>query len=115
MRCLSMSFSQNRFLPSGQARGQAFCETCSGIGIYTLPVLLDSVHIACMEHDQPRDFACPRCQARYKIVRMRSEPGIAHQMLQCRVCEERLASSENDHILKYFLVSRPGPRSSSFA
>jgi hypothetical protein len=54
-----------------------------------------------------RDFACPRCQARYKIVRMRSEPGIVHQMLQCRVCEKQVASTENDHVLKYFLVSRP--------
>jgi transcription elongation factor Elf1 len=65
-----------------------------------------------MEQDLPRDFACPRCQARYKIVRMRSEPGIVHQMLQCRVCEEQLASTENDHLLKYFLVSRPAPRGS---
>jgi len=25
--------------------------------------------------DHPRDFACPECQARYKVVRMRNEPG----------------------------------------
>jgi transcription elongation factor Elf1 len=73
------------------------------------------VHIACMEQVATRDFACPRCQARYKIIRMRSEPGIVHQMLQCRVCEEQLASTENDHVLKYFLVSRPAPRGSSCA
>ena len=60
-----------------------------------------------MERDQPRDFTCPRCQARYKIVRMQSEPGIAHRMLQCTVCAQSLAPTENEHILKYFLVNRP--------
>ena len=71
---------------------------------------VESVDGAKMEADRRYDFACPRCQARYKIVRMRSEPGIAHLIVQCRVCEEPLAPTENDHILKYFLVSRPSPR-----
>jgi predicted Zn finger-like uncharacterized protein len=60
-----------------------------------------------MERDHPHDFACPRCQARYKIVRMQSELGIARQMLQCMACDEPLPPTENDYILKYFLVSRP--------
>ena len=60
-----------------------------------------------MDPDHPRDFSCPRCQARYKIVRMRSDPGVAYRMLQCVACDQSLAPNENDHILKYFLVSRP--------
>ena len=58
-----------------------------------------------MLHDRPKDFACPRCQARYKIVRIKSEPGATHQMLQCMMCEQSLAPTEGDDILKYFLVS----------
>ena len=57
--------------------------------------------------DHPRDFACPECQARYKVVRMRTEPGESYPALQCRVCREPLASTEGDSILKYFLVGRP--------
>ena len=32
---------------------------------------------------------CPRCQARYKIVRLKSEIGAAYPMLECRVCQNR--------------------------
>jgi transcription elongation factor Elf1 len=60
-----------------------------------------------MESDHPSDFTCPRCQARYKTVRMQSEPGIAHGMLQCVVCGQSLAPTESDAILKYFLLGRP--------
>ena len=41
----------------------------------------------------------------YKIVRMKSEPGAVYGMLQCTVCQQALAPTENDHVLKYFLVS----------
>jgi hypothetical protein len=60
-----------------------------------------------MSRDDPRDFACPRCQARYKIVRIKSEAGAVHQALQCTVCKQQLAPTEDDNILKYFLVSAP--------
>jgi len=60
-----------------------------------------SVHIVNMSDD----FACPRCQARYRIVRIKSEPGAIHQMLQCLVCEQSLEPTDGDDILKYFLVS----------
>ena len=58
-----------------------------------------------MSYDGPGDFACPRCQARYKVVRIKSESGAIHQMLQCIVCGQALAPIEGDDILKYFLVS----------
>ena len=57
--------------------------------------------------DHPRDFACPECQARYKVVRMRTEPAASYPTLQCMVCRQPLAATEGDSILKYFLVSRP--------
>jgi transcription elongation factor Elf1 len=62
-----------------------------------------------MSKDRFRDFACPRCTARYKIVRVMVEQPAKHDLLQCIVCEQELAPTENDYILKYFLVSRPAP------
>ena len=59
----------------------------------------------------PEDFDCPRCQARYRIARMKSEQGVAYGMVQCVVCDQLLAPTEADAILKYFLVSRPKNRS----
>jgi predicted Zn finger-like uncharacterized protein len=59
----------------------------------------------------PEDFDCPRCQARYRIARMKSEQGVAYGMVQCVVCDQLLAPTEADAILKYFLVSRPKDRS----
>jgi len=58
-----------------------------------------------MHHDRPQDFACARCEARYKIVRINSESAATHQMLQCIVCEQPLAPADGDDLLKYFLVS----------
>ena len=60
-----------------------------------------------MNPDRPKDFVCPQCQARYKVVRMTVEPGASHGTLQCKVCRQPLASTEGDNILKYFFVSRP--------
>ena len=53
------------------------------------------------------DFFCPECQARYKVVRMKTEPGASYPTLQCMVCGKPLAAAEGDSILKYFLVRRP--------
>jgi transcription elongation factor Elf1 len=60
-----------------------------------------------MSRDHSQDFACPQCQAHYKVVRMTVEPGASHGTLQCKVCRQPLASTDGDNILKYFLVSRP--------
>ena len=53
-----------------------------------------------MKCDHARDFACPRCQARYRIVRMQSDPGVVYGMVQCMVCDQSLAPIENEYILK---------------
>lgn len=60
-----------------------------------------------MAKDRRENFVCPHCQARYKVVRMRAQPGVAHETLHCRVCRQPLASIDGDDILKYFLVRRP--------
>jgi hypothetical protein len=60
-----------------------------------------------MSRDAYHDFSCPRCQARYKIVRLKSEINAVHSMLECKVCRHELAPTEGGDILKYFLVARP--------
>jgi hypothetical protein len=63
-----------------------------------------------MSRDHPQDFFCQHCHARYKIVRIKFDSGAIHQALQCMVCEQQLAPTDGDDILKYFLVSRPRPK-----
>jgi len=65
-----------------------------------------------MSKTHPQDFACPGCQARYKIVRIKSDSGEIYQALQCMVCQHQLASMDSDDMLKYFLVSRPKTKES---
>jgi hypothetical protein len=52
------------------------------------------------------DFVCPRCTSRYKLVRVRAEPGLPGLPIYCRVCKESLAATDGDYALKYFLVSK---------
>jgi hypothetical protein len=63
-----------------------------------------------MSGDMYHEFSCPRCRAHYKVVRVKSEAGATHPMLECRVCQHELAPTEGDDILKYFLVGRSGPQ-----
>jgi len=51
--------------------------------------------------------SCSRCQAHYWVVRTKAEPGVVHQMLHCKVCQQPLPSVESGDMLKYFLVGRP--------
>jgi hypothetical protein len=52
------------------------------------------------------DFVCPRCTSRYKLVRVRAEPGLRGHLVHCRVCREPFASMDGEYALKYFLVDR---------
>jgi hypothetical protein len=62
-----------------------------------------------MVEDDRTDFICPGCQARYKIVRAKSEPRSSDWLLYCKVCKQPLAATDGEDVLKYFLVSRRGP------
>jgi hypothetical protein len=73
------------------------------------PIPGNRAHTPSMDPDRPRDFSCLRCQARYKIVRMKMESRDAHGTLQCMVCQASLSPTDDDHILKYFLISAPRP------
>ena len=59
-----------------------------------------------------QDFSCPSCSAHYRVVRMKSEGRAAYQYLQCTVCQQQLAPTDGDDILKYFLVSRSSAKKS---
>jgi hypothetical protein len=52
------------------------------------------------------DFRCPQCASRYKLVRVRAEPGLPALLVHCKVCREPLAATDGDYALKYFLVDR---------
>ena len=53
------------------------------------------------------DFACPRCGAGYKIVRMKDDSGRTYPPIGCRVCHGPLTATDDGTILKYFLIRRP--------
>jgi hypothetical protein len=56
--------------------------------------------------NNPADFVCPGCQARYKLVRVRSEARSRGFPLHCKVCKQPLAAKDGEDVLKYFLISR---------
>jgi hypothetical protein len=58
------------------------------------------------------DFVCPGCTSRYKLVRVRAEPGLPSRLLHCRVCKEPLAATDGEYALKYFLVENANKRNS---
>src|SRR5262245_4065831 len=60
-----------------------------------------------MAKDDSTNFICPGCQARYKVVRAKSESRAADWSLHCKVCKQPLAATEGEDVLKYFLISRP--------
>jgi hypothetical protein len=60
-----------------------------------------------MTEDRPMDFACPQCNAQYKVVRVKAEPGKWYRPVLCSVCETTMASIERDKVLKYFLEQLP--------
>jgi hypothetical protein len=63
-----------------------------------------------MVKDDLADFICPGCQARYKIVRVKSESRTGDGPLHCKVCKQPLAATDGEDVLKYFLISRPKAR-----
>jgi len=63
-----------------------------------------------MVKNNPGDFVCPGCQARYKLVRVKSELPSRNFPLHCKHCKQPLAATDGGEILKYFLIRRPKAR-----
>jgi hypothetical protein len=59
------------------------------------------------------DFFCPQCASRYKLVRVRAEPGLPALLVHCKVCKAPFATTDGDYALKYFLVDRAKKRNST--
>jgi predicted Zn finger-like uncharacterized protein len=75
-----------------------------------LPFSIAGASLCCgalMAEQAHEDFTCPSCQARYKVVRVKAEPGRRYKEVHCRVCHAVLTPTDGDNILKYFLVRRP--------
>jgi predicted Zn finger-like uncharacterized protein len=53
-------------------------------------------------------FACPHCRAVYKLVRVKTPPEPGDYPVACLHCGHVLAPREDEFLLKYFLVERPG-------
>ena len=51
------------------------------------------------------DFTCPKCGSEYKLVRVPA-PANSREPLHRKICNQELASTDGENILKYFLVSR---------
>jgi hypothetical protein len=65
---------------------------------------LDNAHMA---EGNGVDFFCPHCDAGYKIVRVKAEPGQTYRSIRCPACRGPLPATDGAEVLKYFLVRRP--------
>ena len=52
------------------------------------------------------DFTCQKCGSEYKLVRVPAPADSSKPPLHCKICNQELASTDGENILKYFLVSR---------
>jgi len=59
-----------------------------------------------LSQDNPRDFTCPQCESRYRLVRAKAGPGTSDQPVHCVVCGHALAPRDGEYVLKYFLIGR---------
>jgi DNA-directed RNA polymerase subunit RPC12/RpoP len=63
--------------------------------------------------DVPADFKCSKCNAHYKVVRVKAESQSLDRPLHCKVCNQPLAARDGEDVLKYFLLDRPRTRRAS--
>ena len=59
-----------------------------------------------MSQDNPRDFTCPQCESRYRLVRAKAGPGTSDQPVHCVVCGHALAPARR-RIRSEVLPHRP--------
>jgi hypothetical protein len=53
------------------------------------------------------DFNCPKCSARYKIVRVERDEVWPDEQIACLSCDAPFNGREGRLILKYFLLDSP--------
>jgi len=64
-------------------------------------------HKHVMDRRRPyEEFTCPKCGSEYKLVRVPAAADSREPPLRCKICNQELASTDGENILKYFLVSR---------
>jgi hypothetical protein len=63
-----------------------------------------------MFYEQPSDFDCPHCGAKYRVVGVVAPSQFEERVVLCRHCQRPLQSRHEQFLLKYFLVERPGER-----
>jgi hypothetical protein len=50
------------------------------------------------------EFTCLTCQTKYRIIRVKADPGKTYSAIHCRVCHAPLTPTDGDDILKYFIM-----------
>jgi transcription elongation factor Elf1 len=59
---------------------------------------------------RPADFACPKCKAPYKVVRLPSDDSDHPPDVSCPACGMYFPAKDGSNILKYFLVPSKRPK-----
>jgi transcription elongation factor Elf1 len=54
--------------------------------------------------NEAKPYACPTCEAEYKVVRVEAKATMREGRLICRKCGGPLHAREGRYVLKYFLV-----------
>ena len=61
-----------------------------------------------MTESQVSRFACPNCNASYKVVRVEADSATTYNEISCARCGGPLNGREGRYLLKYFLVEGRG-------
>jgi hypothetical protein len=72
-----------------------------------LAVARGEAHIAGMPFS-PHHFACPLCDAEFKLVLVEAGPESTDGNVECPACATELPGRAPGKVLKYFLVAEPG-------
>jgi transcription elongation factor Elf1 len=56
----------------------------------------------------PHDFACPLCDAAFKVVLVEAGPESNDANVACPACATEFSGRAPGKVLKYFLVAEPG-------
>lgn len=61
-----------------------------------------------LNNSEPVAFACPSCEAQYKIITIEAPSDTSRSKVGCLRCDALFPSGEGSVVLKYILVGAPG-------
>ena len=72
-----------------------------GNGLTRAPFMISLPHAK-----YPNHFTCPKCQASYRLDRVKGDHRTVRAR-QCLICNEPFAATDGEHVLRYVLVRFP--------